>query len=93
MIIRYDDKGRVLSCTVDSWAADGHAGDRVLRVADDELPEDFLATFALGKYVVRRQKVVENKDFAPPDARRFRKPPRSRKAILELLKQGAGDSE
>jgi hypothetical protein len=70
MLIRYAKGGRILSCAADDWeskegpAADSHA---VLKVPDDALPEDFAATFVAGKYIVRRKKIVPNKDYARPE--------------------------
>ena len=64
MDIKYDEKGRILSC---STVKKVERGKNILKVPEKALPEDFLATFALGKYRVSKGKIVENKNFIPPD--------------------------
>lgn len=64
MDIKFDKKtGRILSCTVEGKIR--KAGD-VLRIADDALPDDFMATFAQGKYLVQKGKIVKNKAYRKP---------------------------
>jgi hypothetical protein len=75
MILRYDDDGRILSCSAESLGkpAGRRRNEHLLEVPDDELPKDFLVTFALGGYLVRKGKVVRSRKTAsakgglPPD--------------------------
>ena len=65
MNIYYDEHGTILEVTgVDVERADEH-----ISVPDAKLPEDLLATFALGKYRVRNGKLSPNRSFAEPDDR------------------------
>jgi hypothetical protein len=65
MVIKYDKTGHILSCHADEIMVKGK---NTLRVSDKTLPEDFLTMFALGKYFVRKGKIVENKKYRPPEA-------------------------
>ena len=65
MVIKYDKKGRILSCSTEERKA---SGKYILEVSDETLPEDFLEMFALGKYYVRKNKIAENKKFKRPAA-------------------------
>jgi hypothetical protein len=58
MEIKYDNKGRILACSVLAGKENG----KVLKISESKLPRDFLATFALGKYLVKNKKIVANKD-------------------------------
>jgi hypothetical protein len=64
MKITYGADGRILSCSVDEAEIEH---ERVLQVPEDQLPDDFLSTFALGKYHVEDGELVENPDFVPPE--------------------------
>jgi hypothetical protein len=72
MIIRYDEDGRILSCAQEFPGTEpdlaSSAAERVLHIPDQELPEDFLRTFAAGKYLVRKGKVVKNRAYKPPES-------------------------
>jgi hypothetical protein len=69
MVIRYAEDGRIVSCTADDWETEEAASEdeQVLRIHDEELPEDFVRTFAAGKYLVRKGKVVKNRAYQPPE--------------------------
>jgi hypothetical protein len=55
MKIRYDANGNILAVGDDSCDWPG----RVLSIAERDAPDDLLATFALGKYVVRDGKLAK----------------------------------
>lgn len=67
MVIQYDEKGRIFSCNADKFEAKLKPGKLIIKVPDHGLPEDFQATFALGKYLVRKGIIIENKKFVPPE--------------------------
>jgi hypothetical protein len=64
MEIKYDKKGRILSC---SRLKGIERGKQIIELADNDLPEDFFARFAFGKYIVKKGKIVENPEFIPPE--------------------------
>lgn len=57
MNIRYDDKGNILA----AGTADEINVGQILSVSN--VPEDFLTTFARGKYIVQNGEIVENPNF------------------------------
>lgn len=64
MKIRYDAKGTIVAVGDDSCDWQG----RVLELAEREVPADLLATFALGRYVVREGRLARTqlRPAAPP---------------------------
>jgi len=58
------ESGRILSCVIEGKV---EKSDDVIRVANDVLPKDFLAMFPMGKYLVRRGKIVENMKLGIPE--------------------------
>ena len=62
MIIYLDKKERILSC---GGPGIQRKGQTIIDVPDKSIPKDFLATFALGKYTIRKEKIIENKSFKP----------------------------
>lgn len=58
MTIKYDTDGRIMSCSKIPGIL---TGDRALVLDDGDVPPDLLTTFALGKYVVRDDRLVLNK--------------------------------
>jgi hypothetical protein len=63
MEIKFDNKGRIVSCSIKEKEKKGKY---ILNIQEDKLPADFLATFALGKYFVHNGKIVKNKKFRLP---------------------------
>lgn len=62
MDLKFDkNTGRILSCIVSGKLP---PSEEVLSLAEEELPEDFMATFPLGKYLVKNGEIVENKKIA-----------------------------
>jgi len=67
MDIKFDKKsGRILSCTIEGKIA--KTGE-VLTVDETMLPEDFIAMFPLGKYLVKKGEIIENPKFVMPEKR------------------------
>jgi len=64
MKIRYDAKGSILAVGDDGCDWQG----RVLGISERDVPGDLLATFALGKYVVREGKVAKTQERPPAAA-------------------------
>jgi hypothetical protein len=65
MQISYDDEGRILAVSPLEGVL---TGDNILSIPDDKAPEDLLATFALGRYIVRKGKLEQAKNAPePPD--------------------------
>jgi len=66
MNIRFNEDGKILACGIPGQIPDST---NVITVADKDIPEDFLRTFALGKYCVdpQKKKLVENKQFKMPE--------------------------
>lgn len=66
MNIKFDERGGIISCGNPSQIP---AAENVIEVDDKVLPQDFLRTFALGKYIVdpKKKKLVENKKFKMPE--------------------------
>jgi hypothetical protein len=71
MIIRYIEDGRILSCAQEFPGTEpdpaSSGTEPVLHIPEEKLPEDFLRTFAAGKYLVRKGKVVKNRAYKPPE--------------------------
>ncbi len=66
MNVKFDQNGRILACGIAGQLPDV---DNVIKVDDKDLPQDFLQTFAMGKYRVDRKekRLVENKKFKMPE--------------------------
>ena len=58
MEISYDSEGRILACSPVEGVL---SGENILSLADKDVPEDLLRTFALGSYIVRKGKIVAGK--------------------------------
>lgn len=65
MKIQYDDEGRIRCAAADDTQLTGNT----LIVPAEELPEDFLSTFALGKYRVEGGRIVQVSGFRRPRRR------------------------
>lgn len=88
MQVKYDSKGRVLSCGAGEFPG---RGQKVVEIPDDDLPDDFLARFAVGKYVIRDGQLTRNPEFTPEDTSRREPFPR---AITDaVLREKGSDSE
>lgn len=66
MNIRFEDSGRILACGI---AEQIPVADNVIVVENNDIPYDFLRTFALGKYRVdpQKKKLITTKDFKMPE--------------------------
>lgn len=62
MNIKFDGNGKIVAGGIPDQVP---ASDNVIEVDDKDLPQDFLQTFALGKYKVdlKKKRLVENKKF------------------------------
>ncbi len=58
--------GRILACVVSGKLP---PSEEILSIADQDLPEDFMAAFPLGKYLVKNGELVENKKFTRTKAK------------------------
>lgn len=62
MDIRFvKENGQILSCVIEGKIT---KTDDVITIANSDLPKDFLVMFSLGKYLIKKGKIVENKKFA-----------------------------
>lgn len=63
MNIYYDDDGTILDVSdIQVERPEAH-----ISVPDNKMPDDLVATFALGKYRVRNGKLSPNRSFTGPD--------------------------
>lgn len=53
MNIRFEKNGQILACGIPEQV---QAADNVIVIDNNDIPDDFLLTFALGKYSVDTQK-------------------------------------
>jgi len=64
MNIKYHKKSnRILS--ISKSGVIGKA-DQVIAINDSELPKDFMKTFGLGKYLIKKGKLIKNNKFVMP---------------------------
>ncbi|MBW2635957.1 MAG: hypothetical protein JRC86_00270 [Deltaproteobacteria bacterium] len=87
MNIKFEQNGRILACGI---AEQIPAADNVIVIDDKDIADDFLRTFALGKYRVdpQKKKLVEKKDFKMPERSKLPDDIAQRSAIQKRKSDG-----